>query len=68
MFKYLLLLHSLFLYARMSIVAGFVSVQSRFLQLFLTQTWVKCTSLDSSRSVVYFGTRFMAIWRASKKY
>ena len=50
-----------------SILVGFVEVQPGFLQLFLNQTWVKCTSLDSSRCVVYFGIRFHSIWAASKK-
>ena len=39
----------------------FGEVQLGFLQLLLTPTWVKCTSLDSSRCVVYFGVRFNAI-------
>ena len=34
-----------------SIGVGFVAVQLGFLQLLLTRTWVKCTSLDSSRCV-----------------
>ena len=50
----------------MYIGANFVSVKSGFLQFLLTQTSVKCTSLDSSRCVVYFGTRFETIWTASK--
>ena len=50
----------------MYIGADFVSVKSGFLQFLLTQTSVKCTSLDSSRCVVYFGTRFETIWTASK--
>ena len=32
----------------------------------LTRTWVKCTSLDSSRCAVYFGTKTNAISAASK--
>ena len=31
------------------------------------QAWAKCTSLDSSRCVAYFGTKFKTIWAASKK-
>ena len=50
-----------------SIAVGFVEVQPGFLQLILTQTCVKWTSLDSSRSVVDSGIRFNAIWAASKK-
>ena len=42
-------------------------IKSSFLQLLLIQTWVKCTSLDSSRWVVYSGIRFKAIRAASKK-
>ena len=56
--------HSHF-YAQGSVAVGFVDVQPGFLQL-LSQTWVKCTSLDSSRCVVYSGIRFKAIWAASK--
>ena len=49
-------------------IAGhFGEVQPGFLQLLLTQTWVKCTSLDSSRCVVYSDIRFKAIRAASKK-
>ena len=50
-----------------SIAVGFVEAQPGFLQLFLTQTLVKCTSLDSSRCVAYSGIRFMVIWAASEK-
>ena len=45
----------------------FGEVQPGFLQLLLTQTWVKCTLLNSSRCVVYSGIRFKAIRPASKK-
>ena len=46
----------------------FVDVQPGFfLQLLLTHTWVKCTSIDSSRCVVSSGIRFKAIRAASKK-
>ena len=45
----------------------FGKVQTGFLQLLLTQTWVKRTSLNSSRCVVYSSTRFKAIRAASKK-
>ena len=38
-----------------AVAVGFGKVQPGFLQLLLTQTWVKCTSLDSSRCVVYSG-------------
>ena len=31
-----------------SVAVGFVDVQPGFLQLLLTQTWLMCTSLDSS--------------------
>ena len=44
--------------ALVSVAVGFVYVQPGFLQLLLSQTWVKCTSLDSSRCVVYSGIRF----------
>ena len=50
-----------------AIVGHFGEVQPGFLQLLLTQTCVKCTSLDSSRCVVHSGIRFEAIWAASKK-
>ena len=40
-------------------MVGFLEVQPGFLQPLLTQTWVKCTSLDSSRRVVYSGIRFL---------
>ena len=40
--------------------ADFVSVQPGFLQLFLTQTLIKCTSFDPSMCVVYFSRRFTA--------
>ena len=43
----------------------FVEVQPGFLQVLLTQTWVKCTALNSSRCAVYSGVRFKAIWAAS---
>ena len=59
-------LYCFFPYARMSIGACFVNVQSGFLQLLLTQTWVKCTSLNSSRRVAYFGKILEAVWTASK--
>ena len=52
---------------RLWVVVGFGEVQPGFLQLILTQTWVKCTLLDSSRCVVYSGIRFKAIQAASKK-
>ena len=48
-------------------VVGFVDVHPGFLQLLLTQTWVKCTSLNSSRCVVYSGIRFKAIRAVSEK-
>ena len=51
---------------RIYAAVGFVDVQLSFLQLLLTQTWVKRTSLDSSRCVVYSGIRFKAIRAASK--
>ena len=51
----------------MSVGVGFVGVQLGFLQLLLTQTWVKCTSLDSSKCVIYSGIRVMAIPAASIK-
>ena len=44
-----------------AIAGHFGEVQPGFLQLLLTQTWVKCTSLDSSRCVVYSGIRVKAI-------
>ena len=44
-------------HALMSIGVGFVGVQTDFLQLLLTQTSVTCTSLDSSRWVVYSGIK-----------
>ena len=50
-----------------AIAGHFGEVKPGFLQLLLTQTWVKCTSLDSSRCVVYSGIRFKAIRAASKK-
>ena len=40
-------------YAQGAVAVGFADVQPGFLQLLLTQTWAKCTSLDSSRCVVY---------------
>ena len=52
---------------RRAIMVGFVDVQPGFLQLLQTQTWVKCTSLDSSRCVVYYGIRLKVIRAASKK-
>ena len=55
-------------YARVSAAVGFADVQPGFLQLLLTQTWVKCTSLNSSKCVVYSGIRFKAIQAASKNY
>ena len=51
----------------MAVCVGFVAVQLGFLQLLPTQTWVKCTSLDSLRCVVYSGIKFEAIWAASKE-
>ena len=51
---------------RKAIAVGFVNVQPGFLQLLLTQSWVKCTSVDSSRCVVYSGVIFKAIQAASK--
>ena len=39
----------------------FGEVQPGFLRLFLAQTWVKSTSLDSSKCVVYSGIRFKGI-------
>ena len=51
---------------RKAVAVDFSDVQPCFLQLFLTQTWVKCTSLDSSRCVVYSGIRIEAIRAASK--
>ena len=53
-------------YAQGSIAVGFLDVKPGFLRLLLTQTWVKCTSLYSSRCVVYSGVRFKAIQAASK--
>ena len=44
-----------FLCARLSVAVGLEGIQLGFLQLILTQTWVKCTSFDSSRCVVYSG-------------
>ena len=55
------------LYALVSVAVGLEGVQPRFLLLILTQTRVKCTSLNSSRCVVYSGKRFKAIRAASKK-
>ena len=52
---------------RKAIAVGFVDVQPGFLLLLLTQTWVKCTSLDFSRCVVYSGIKFKAIRAANKK-
>ena len=46
--------------------SGFVNVYFGFLQLFLSQTRVRWTSLNSSRCLVYFGNRFQAIRAASK--
>ena len=54
-------------YAQGSVAVGFVDIQAGCLQLLLTQTWVKCTSLDSSRCAVYSGIRFKAIRAVSKK-
>ena len=48
-----------------SVVVGLEGIQHGFLQLILTKTWVKCTSLDSSRCVVNSGIRFKAIQAAS---
>ena len=47
-------------HALVSVAVGCVDVQPGFLQVLLTQTWLKRTSLDS-------GIRFKAIWAASKK-
>ena len=41
-------------HARQSITVFFVDVQPGFLQLLLTQTGVKCTSLNPSTCVVYY--------------
>ena len=55
-------------HAQGSVKVGFVDVQSGFLQLPQTQTWVKCkSSLDSAKCVVYSGIRFKAIRAASKE-
>ena len=54
-------------HARVSIAVGFVDVQPDFLQVLLTQIWVKCTSLDALTCVVYSGIRFRAIRAASKR-
>ena len=54
-------------HALRSVAVGFVDVQPGFLQFLPTQTWVKCTSLDSSRCIVYSGIRFKVIRDASKK-
>ena len=51
-----------------AVAVEFVEVQFGFLQLLLTQTWVKCASSDSSRCVVYSGVRFKAIRAASKTF
>ena len=53
-------------HTQQSVAVGFVVIQPSFLQL-LTQTWVMCTSLDSSRCVVYSGIRFKAIRAISKR-
>ena len=45
----------------------FGDVQPGFLQLLLTQIWVKCTFFDSARCVVYSSVRFKAVRAASKK-
>ena len=58
---------SFYRYARVSVAFGLEGVQPDFLQLALTQTWVKCTSLDFSRCVVYSGIKIAAIRAASKK-
>ena len=52
---------------RVWVSVGFVDVQPDFLQLLPTQTWVKYTSWDSSRCVVYSGLRVRTIRVASKK-
>ena len=41
-------------------------VYSGCMQLFLSQTWAKWTSLNFSRCVVYFDNKFKAIWTTSK--
>ena len=56
-----------FLCARVPVAVGLEGVQPGFLQLFLTQTWVKCTLLDSSRCAVYSVIIFKMIRAASKK-
>ena len=53
--------------ALIAIAGHFGEVQPGFLQLLLTQTRVKCTSLDLSRCVVYSDIRCKAIRAASKK-
>ena len=58
--------HCYNVYALRAVAVGFVEVQPGFLQLLLTQTWTKCTSLDSSRCVVYSDIRFKVIRAASK--
>ena len=65
-FLHYFFLHCFFLRVRLCIGAGFVSVHSGLLQLSLGQTWVRCSSLNSSRCAVYCGSRFKAIWTASK--
>ena len=45
------------LHACLHMTTGFVNAQSGFLQPFLSQIWVKCKSLNSSRRVVYFDTK-----------
>ena len=52
---------------RKAVAVDFSDVQPCFLQLFLTQTWVKCTLLDSSRCLVYSGIIFKVIQAAGKK-
>ena len=59
--------HCYSFHARMFVGVCLVAVQFGFLQLLQTQTWVKCTSLDSLRCVVYSGIKFEAIWAASKE-
>ena len=65
---HILVEHSTFSFLTLRGVSNqFGEVQTGFLQLLLTQTWMKCTSLDSTRCVVYSGIRFKAIRASSKK-
>ena len=65
---HILVEHFTFILMALVAIAGrFGDIKPGFWQLLLTQTWVKCTSLDSSRCVVYSGITFKAIRAASKR-